>query len=62
MFHNNSIYFSANRVENWEYDFRNSEIYNVDIYSKTITLLTSQIGPDFSPKVPILTQPTSSPA
>jgi len=48
---NNSIYFSANRVENWEYDFRNSEIYNVDIYSKTITLLTSQIGPDLSPKV-----------
>ena len=48
---NKSIYFSANRTADWEYDFRNSEIYNVDIYSKTITLLTSQIGPDFSPKV-----------
>jgi len=48
---NNSIYFSANRVENWEYDFRNSEIYRVDIYSKKISVLTSQNGPDFSPKV-----------
>ena len=47
----NSIYFSANRVKNWEYDFRNSEIYKVNIYSKKISVLTSQIGPDFSPKV-----------
>jgi len=47
----NSIYFSANRVKNWEYDFRNSEIYMVNIYSKKISVLTSQIGPDFSPKV-----------
>ena len=48
---NNSIYFSANRVEDWEYDFRNSEVYKVDIYTKDITVLTSQKGPDFSPKV-----------
>ena len=47
----NSIYFSANRVKNWEYDFRNSEIYNVNIYSKKISVLTSQNGPDYSPKV-----------
>jgi len=46
-----SIYFSANRIKNWEYDFRNSEIYNVDINSKKITQLTNQNGPDFSPKV-----------
>ena len=46
-----SIYFSANRVEDWEYDFRNSEVYNVDIYTKLIKVLTSQKGPDFSPKV-----------
>ena len=47
----NSIYFSANRIEDWEYDFRNSEIYKVNIETKIITVLTSQKGPDFSPKV-----------
>jgi dipeptidyl aminopeptidase/acylaminoacyl peptidase len=46
-----SIYFSANRFEDWEYRFRNSEIYKVDIASKTITALTTQDGPDESPKV-----------
>jgi len=46
-----SIYFSANRVEDWEYDFRNSEVYNVNIHTKKIKVLTSQKGPDFSPKV-----------
>jgi dipeptidyl aminopeptidase/acylaminoacyl peptidase len=45
------IYFSANRVEEWEYDFRNSEIYKVQIDSKAITVLTSQNGPDYAPKV-----------
>jgi dipeptidyl aminopeptidase/acylaminoacyl peptidase len=45
------IYFSANRVEDWEYDFRNSEIYKVHIDSKIITVLTSQNGPDYAPKV-----------
>ena len=45
------IYFSANRVEDWEYDFRNSEIYKVDIDTKIITVLTSQNGPDYAPKV-----------
>lgn len=45
------IYFSANRVEDWEYDFRNSEIYKVYIDSKIITVLTSQNGPDYAPKV-----------
>jgi dipeptidyl aminopeptidase/acylaminoacyl peptidase len=46
-----AIYFAANRVEDWEYRFRNSEIYSVDITTKNITALTSQDGPDFSPKV-----------
>jgi dipeptidyl aminopeptidase/acylaminoacyl peptidase len=45
------IYFSANRVEDWEYDFRNSEIYKVHINSKIITVLTAQNGPDYAPKV-----------
>ncbi len=45
------IYFSANRVEDWEYDFRNSEVYKVDVATKIISVLTSQKGPDYSPKV-----------
>ena len=40
------IYFSANRSENWEYDFRNSEIYSVDVQSGAITELTDRNGPD----------------
>ena len=43
------IYFSSNRNENWEYDFRNSEIYKVNIATKKITQLTTQQGPDYSP-------------
>ncbi|WP_418602271.1 S9 family peptidase [Hwangdonia sp.] len=46
-----TIYFSANRSDNWEYEFRNSEVYKVNIDTKSITALTSQNGPDFSPKV-----------
>ena len=45
------IYFSANRVEDWEYDFRNSEVYKVSIETKVITVLTAQNGPDYAPKV-----------
>ena len=45
------IYFSANRVDDWEYRFRNSEIYKVNIETKNITTLTSQDGPDYSVKV-----------
>ncbi|NND52819.1 MAG: S9 family peptidase [Flavobacteriaceae bacterium] len=47
----NEVFFSANRHENWEYDFRNSEIYKVDVNSGKITQLTRQQGPDYSPKV-----------
>jgi dipeptidyl aminopeptidase/acylaminoacyl peptidase len=46
-----TIYFSANRNDNWEYDFRNSEIYAVNIKSKTIETLTQRDGPDRSPQV-----------
>ncbi|MFK7783155.1 S9 family peptidase [Psychroserpens sp.] len=46
-----TIYFAANRVEDWEYRFRNSEIYSVDIQTKHITVLTSQDGPDYAPTV-----------
>ena len=45
------IFFSANRNEDWEYDFRNSEIYKVDVNSGKINQLTTQDGPDYSPKI-----------
>lgn len=44
-----SILFSANRNEDWEYNFVNSEIYKVDITTKNITALTDRNGPDYSP-------------
>ena len=45
------IYFSANRVEDWEYRFRNSEIYSVAVESGKIDALTDRDGPDYNPKV-----------
>lgn len=45
------IYFSANRNENWEYEFRNSEVYAVHLESGEIRQLTDRIGPDSSPMV-----------
>ena len=45
------IYFSANRNENWEYDFRNSEVYAVNTRSGKIDVLTDRSGPDYAPKV-----------
>ncbi len=45
------IYFSANRVEDWEYRFRNSEIYAVEVESGAITALTDRDGPDYNPQV-----------
>ncbi len=47
----NKIYFSANRVADWEYRFRNSEIYSVDIENGKIEALTDRDGPDYSPQV-----------
>lgn len=45
------IYFSSNRFEDWEYRFRNSEVYKVNVATQEITALTSQNGPDHSPQV-----------
>ena len=45
----NTIYFSANRTEGWEYDFRNSEVYALDLQDGQITVLTDSPGPDSSP-------------
>ena len=43
------IYFSANRKEDWEYDFNNSEIYQLSVNSGEITALTKRNGPDENP-------------
>ncbi len=48
---NNTIYFSSNRKEDWEYDFRNSEVYSVDLRTLEINTLTQRSGPDYSPQV-----------
>ncbi|MFT4832992.1 MAG: dipeptidyl aminopeptidase/acylaminoacyl peptidase [Psychroserpens sp.] len=45
------IYFSANRNEDWEYDFRNSEIYSVNVDTQEIVGLTERTGPDTNPMV-----------
>ena len=44
-----SIIFSANRIEDWEYDHRNSEIYDVSVEDGTVGALTDRKGPDKSP-------------
>lgn len=41
-----SIYFSGNLKEDWPYDFRNSEIYKLDIASGKTVALTDRNGPD----------------
>ncbi|NNK18851.1 MAG: S9 family peptidase [Maribacter sp.] len=46
-----NIYFSANRNDDWEYDFRNSEIYTVGVQNEEIKALTSRKGPDTNPMV-----------
>ncbi|MCG9973331.1 S9 family peptidase [Christiangramia crocea] len=45
------IFFSANRNEDWEYDFRNSEVYSVNVNNGRIEQLTERSGPDGSPVV-----------
>ncbi len=45
------IYFSANRNENWEHDFRNSEVYSVNTQTGVINALTDANGPDNTPLV-----------
>lgn len=46
-----SILFSANRSQDWEYDFRNSEVYSVGVTNGIIKQLTTTKGPDRSPQV-----------
>ncbi|MDF9797956.1 dipeptidyl aminopeptidase/acylaminoacyl peptidase [Catalinimonas alkaloidigena] len=44
-----ALIFSSNLNEEWEYDFRNSEIYKVSIADGEVTALTDRNGPDESP-------------
>jgi len=48
---NTKLYFSANRNDDWEYDFRDSEVYAVNIENGNIKALTDRNGPDRSPQV-----------
>ncbi|MDB3862735.1 S9 family peptidase [Flavobacteriaceae bacterium] len=48
---NKSLYFSANRNANWEYDFRNSEVYKISLNNGQISSLTQRDGPDYAPSV-----------
>ena len=47
----NSFFFSGNLNEDWEYDFRNSEIYSYHLQTGKTIELTNRKGPDFSPVV-----------
>jgi len=46
-----ALVFSGNRNADWEHEYRNSEIYRVDLSSGDVTALTERNGPDFSPQV-----------
>ena len=46
-----ALLFSANRNEDWEYEFRNSEIYAVSLEDGSIQALTDRNGPDRSPTI-----------
>lgn len=45
------LIFSSNRNEDWEYDFRNSDLYTVSVDHGKITPLTHRKGPDSDPVV-----------
>ncbi len=46
-----SLIFSGNRNDDWELNFRNSEIYSVSIKNGDIVALTDRNGPDAEPVV-----------
>lgn len=45
------IYFSSNRNDDWEYDFHNSEIYQLTVDNGDIKAITSRNGPDYHPAI-----------
>ncbi len=46
-----TIYFSANRQPDWEYDRRNSEVFSMNIENQELIQLTDRYGPDKSPSI-----------
>ena len=42
-----SFIFSSNYNKDWEYDFRNSELYSISIETKKVKALTNRFGPDY---------------
>jgi dipeptidyl aminopeptidase/acylaminoacyl peptidase len=44
------IYFDGHRVEDADYEIRESEVYAVDVESREITALTDRNGPDVGPR------------
>ncbi|MEM7352228.1 MAG: DPP IV N-terminal domain-containing protein, partial [Acidobacteriota bacterium] len=46
-----ALVFSANRHDDWRYDPRNSEVYEVKVADGSIRALTDRKGPDASPVV-----------
>lgn len=47
----NKLYFSASRFDDAEYQPLNSEIYRLDMTSKTVEAVTDRNGPDSQPRV-----------
>jgi len=47
----NALIFSANRNEDWEHEFRNSELYRTSVPDGHVTALTDRNGPDHSPAI-----------
>lgn len=46
-----SVVISSNLSDNWEYEWRNSEIYSIDVTTGNAIQLTSRKGPDHSPSI-----------
>jgi dipeptidyl aminopeptidase/acylaminoacyl peptidase len=46
-----NLIFSANRYDDWQYNFRESELYAVDVENGDIEQLTDRKGPDYNAKV-----------
>ncbi|MDH3528448.1 MAG: S9 family peptidase [Acidobacteriota bacterium] len=46
-----SVFISANRSPNWEYEPANSEVYKITLGSNTISPLTDRFGPDSNPSI-----------
>ncbi|MGC6502709.1 MAG: S9 family peptidase [Flavobacteriaceae bacterium] len=42
------LYITANRNEDWEYDFRNSEVYEITLTTGDTKALTDRPGPDYN--------------